>query len=165
MTITIALMTGVALILVAGGYFAYISLAPDVALRRTLGTAEIKRYSLHKVEPELNKTLILTSIEISNPTLLPITITEVNATLLLDGTDYNSRILPGIDDPSINPGETKEILRFIQIQASPISKNPGRHGFNVTVKLKITAEVSLLFLQEEDTDSLIHTDEWTLDVE
>lgn len=161
MTIIIALITGVALILVAGGYFAYISLAPDVALKRTLGTAKVKRCTLHEVQPELNKTLILMSFEMSNPTLLPVTITDVDATLYLNGTDYNSITLPETSDPSINPEETKEILRLIQIQASPISSTPERHVFNVTIELKITAETSLLlFFTEEETDTLTHNQKW-----
>lgn len=158
-------MLTIGLILAVGGYFAYVSLTPNVVLTRTLGTAEIKSCTLHKIEPKLHKTQILANFEISNPTLLPVTIQDVEATLLLNGTNYNSTALPRTNltrlTKTINPGETKDFSRLIQIQDSPISDTPTtRHTFNMTMKLKITGQTTLLFFTEEETDALTHNQQW-----
>ncbi len=161
------LIISITVITVAGSYVAYVSFTPNVVLRRTLGTAEIKSCTLHKIEPQLHKTQIMTNFEISNPTLLPVTIKDIEATLLLNGTNYNSTALPPTNLPrptrTINPGETKDFSRLIQIQDSPISNTPTtRHTFNITMKLKITGETTLLFLTEQETDALTHNQQLTI---
>ena len=116
---------------------AFILYSPSNLLPRTMKTAEITSIGLHLADGA--NTILLVGIDIENPSSVPVTITDVDITLLVNGTDFNSLVLSD-NSITIEPGQTQNIVRMVQLTGSPIGYQPD--GSKVHYLLDITAEIT-----------------------
>lgn len=116
---------------------AFILYSPSNLLPRTMKTAEITSIGLHLADESI--TMLLVGIDIENPSSVPVTITDIDITLLVNGTDYNSLVISG-GSVTVEPGQTQSLVRMVQLTGSPIGYQPD--GSRVHYLLDITAEIT-----------------------
>lgn len=116
---------------------AFVLYSPSNLLPRTMKTAEVTSIGLHLADG--SNTMLLIGISMENPSSAPVTITDVDITLLVNGTDYNSMVLSG-GSITVEPGQTQSIVSMVQLTGSPIGYQPD--GSKVHYMLDISAEIT-----------------------
>ena len=115
----------------------FILYSPNNLLPRTMETVEVKSIGLHLADGA--NTILLVSFNIENPSSIPVTITDVDIDLLVNGTSYNGLVLD-TESNTIEPGQAQNVVRLVQLTGSPIGYQPD--GTRVHYLLDISAEVT-----------------------
>ena len=76
-------------VVIVGAVFAFMN--PYSATGRTLKTAEVYHIGLHLADD--SQVIFIVCVPVSNPSNIPVTITEVNVRMLVNGADYLSNEL------------------------------------------------------------------------
>ncbi len=110
---------------------------PSNLLPRTMETVEVTSIGLHLTDGA--NTILLVGLSMENPSRVPVTITSVDIELLVNGLSFDSHVL-GYGPITIEPGQTQNIVRMVQVIGSPIGYQPD--GTKEHYILDITAEVT-----------------------
>lgn len=138
---------------------AYYLVNPATAVANTLGTAEVNHVALHRAE--LGDTIFIYNIPLNNPTRTPVTVEKVEITLLVDGTDYASRVMQN-EPTTVNPGTTFTIQKLVQLTGSPIGyQGPGQKTYQLEATVKIFASANSLGMSSSQSHVITDQRSWT----
>jgi hypothetical protein len=94
----------------------------------------------------------------NNPGITDVEITELESTILLNGSEYNSQEVTH-DLAVIDSGSEREIVRVVQLTLSPIGLREGQ-VWNITLITEVTAESQFLLYRYEKTVTDVKSIEW-----
>ena len=138
---------------------AYYLYNPAAAVTNTLGTAEVNHVALHRAE--LSDAIFIYNIPLSNPTRTPVTVEKVEITLLVDGTDYASRVMQN-EPTTVNPGTTLTLQKLVQLTGSPIGyQSPGQKTYQLEATVKIFASADSLGMSSSQSHAITDQRSWT----
>ena len=138
---------------------AYYLVNPATAVANTLRTAEVNHVALHRAE--LGDTIFIYNIPLNNPTRTPVTIEKIEITLLVNGTDYMSRVMQN-EPTTVNPGITFKIQKLVQLTGSPIGyQNPGQKTYQLEATMKIFASANSLGMRASQSHAITDQRSWT----
>ena len=137
----------------------FILYAPSNLLPRTMKTATITHIGLHLVEE--SQTIFIVSISMENPSSAPVTITDVEITMLVNGSNYNSMTIGSVDI-TIPPGQEQSITTMVQLIGSPIGYQPSetQQQYELEITATITGTAKSLGLEASRTTTITDTRTW-----
>ena len=140
----------------------FVFMNPYSATGRTLKTAEVSQIAPHLVDD--SRVIFIVVVPVSNPSNVPVTITEVNVRMLVNGTDYLSRELQ--NEPLIvNPGKSFNLHRMVTLTGSPIGfQSPGIRKYTLQTEVEIHGEAKSLGMGSSNSYSFTDTRTWRYDV-
>ena len=149
------------LIIVSSGLAFY---ATDLSLSRSMQSAKIEDVTLHYTDEVTSQTILQLKFSVKNLGPLLLTIKDVDGVLLLNGTDYNSRLL-NFETQYIKPGETQAIVYFAQLSGSPLSRLSGQETFDFDVDMDVSLATNLLGLSRIIRSSVSYSQQVTFNAE
>jgi len=137
----------------------FILYSPSNLLPRTMKTATISNIGLHLAEDA--QTIFLISILMNNPSSVPVTITDVDITMLVNGSNYNSMTIGSVDI-TIPPGQEQSITTMVQLIGSPIGYQPSetQQHYELEITATITGETKSLGMEASRTTTITDTRSW-----
>ena len=138
---------------------AFILYSPSNLLPRTMKTATISHIGLHLAEEE--QTIFLVSILMENPSNMPVTITDVDITMLVNGTNYSSMAIGSVDI-TIPPGHEQSITKMVRLTGSPIGYQPSEtlQKYELEITATITGKAKSLGLEASRTITISDVRNW-----
>ncbi len=133
-------------------------LNPWTAVANTLATVEVDDMALHRAE--LSDTIFIYYILVDNPTRTAVTIEKVEITLLVNGTDYLSRVM--FNEPlTVKPGTGVRLQKLVHLAGSPIGyQNTGKRKYLLEATLEIFASAKSLGMRSENSRVLTDQRSW-----
>jgi len=137
---------------------AFYVLNPWTAVANTLATAQVDDMALHRAE--LGDTIFIYYIPVDNPTRTPVTIEKVEITLLVNGTDYLSRVMQN-EPLTVNPGTGVRLQKLVYLAGSPIGyQNTGQRKYMLEATVEVFASAESLGMRSEDGRVLTDQRSW-----
>ena len=134
--------------------------SPYIAISRV--TASPGGIVLHKAGP--SSTIFIAFTDITNPTNNPITVSDIHAKMLINGTDYYSQEL-GVDTYTIPAGGDLRVSIPVMNTGSPVQyQSDGtitRYTLDTTITMTIST--SSLGMTEEKTETISASQNWFFD--
>ena len=98
----------------------------------------------------------------NNPSNIPVTITDANARMLVNGTDHHSRTLAAGLNVVLYPGETFYLQKMVELTGSPIGFHPpGTMVYTLQTEVEIHGEAKSLGMSSSYSYSFTDTRTWT----
>ncbi|MCW4014134.1 MAG: hypothetical protein NWF07_14265 [Candidatus Bathyarchaeota archaeon] len=140
----------------------FIMYSPSNLLPMTMETVEVTGVGLHLADG--SNVLLLVSMSVENPSSVPVTITDVDIELLVNGAFYGSLVLGG-GEQDVLPGETVSIVRIVQLIGSPIGfQSEGTtEQYMLDISADVTGEASSLGLWASRTVTVERMMSWYYD--
>jgi len=143
-------------IVIIGAVFVFMN--PYSATGRTLKTAEVSRIALFQAEDY--QVLFIVDVPVSNPSNIPVIITEVNVRMLVNGTDY-SRMRDARERVVLYPGKTFTVQKMVGLWGSPIGfQSPGTRMYTLQMEVEIHGEAKSLGMSSSNSYSFTDTRTW-----
>ncbi len=149
------LIPGFIIVLIGAGIAVY---NPYSGLSRVHVTFE--GVILHKAST--SSTIFIVSTKVTNPTNNPVTVSGIEASMLINGTDYYSMALGG-NTYTVPPGDETLVSTPVMNTGSPVGYQPDgttrRYMLNSTITFKLST--SSLGISAEKTASIAKGQRWT----
>jgi hypothetical protein len=138
---------------------AFYFLNPWTAVANTLRTAEVDDMALHRAE--LGDTVFIYYIPVDNPAWTPVTVEKVEITLLVNGTDYLSRVMQN-EPLTVNPGTGVTLQKLVYLAGSPIGyQSQGQRKYMLEATVTIFASAESLGMRSENSRVITDQRSWT----
>jgi len=134
--------------------------SPHSAIKRV--TASPGGIVLHKAGP--SSTIFIAFTDITNPTNNPITISDIHASMQINGTDYNSLEL-GVDTITVPAEGEIRVSIPIMNTGTPVEYQPDGTIKRYTLETSVTLRISTssLGMTAEKTETLSDSQNWVFD--
>jgi len=138
---------------------AFVFMNPYSATERTLKTAEVSRIALFQAEDY--QVCFIVSVPVSNPSNIPVTITEINIRMLVNGIDH-SRTLDARERVVLYPGKTFTVQKMVKLWGSPIGfQSQEISRYTLQMEVEIHGEAKSLGMSSSNSYSFTDTRTWT----
>ena len=146
-------------LVIVGAVFVFMN--PYSATGKTLNTAEVSHIGLHLAHD--SQVIFIVVVPVSNPSNIPVTITEVNVRMSVNGNDYLSHELQN-EPLVVYPGKTYNVQKMVELTGSPIGfQSPGIKRYTLQTEVEIYGEAESMGMNSSNEYRFTDTRTWWYD--